>query len=60
MNEVYRKFKGVKKCFVIEVLEGKGTTESVCELNSYVIDENGNLLGVFKNHEINKITNEYN
>jgi len=57
-TKTYRKFKGVKKCIVVEILEGDGTEESPMEINSYVIC-NGEIIGFYKNHEVTKLDNEY-
>ena len=53
-KEIYRKFKEAKTVILIEVLEGAGTVESPKEINSYIISNDGRVLGSFKNHEVYK------
>ena len=38
-------FKGLKKCYVVEVLEGEGTEASVRRIINYVYDENLEPIG---------------
>jgi hypothetical protein len=46
----YPNFHGIENAFVIRVVEGKGTTESVAREVLYVYDENLYQIGKIDNH----------
>ena len=58
MKKGYPRFHKVIKCFAIEVCEGNGTTEIPMGLVYYIVDEQGNMLGVVDNFKVIEAMNE--
>lgn len=45
MEKEYQKFNGLKKAFIVKVIEGNGTEDSVAREVVYVFDENLQEIG---------------